>query len=123
MATKRLPGCPVCNGEITVTEYKCESCGITVRGKFSVGPFFNLTDEQIVFVATFLASHGSIKQVESRLGISYPTVKTRLKEINRKLGLEDEELKESDETDSILSRLESGELNIDEAIKEIEKEK
>ena len=37
--------------------------------------------EDQVFVAAFLKSHGSIKEMEQVFGVSYPTVKARLNRI------------------------------------------
>jgi hypothetical protein len=123
MELKKIPGCPSCKGEVIVTEYICPKCGITVRGKFRSGPFSELNDEQVSIVAAFLASGGNIRQMESRLGMSYPTVKTRLREINIALGLETEEqIVESDKS-SILDKLEKGEIDVQKALEELEKEK
>ena len=121
MAVQRIPGCPSCKDEVIITEYMCPSCGITVRGHFRVGPFAALSDEQIATVAAFLASGGNIKQMESRLGLSYPTVKARLKEINVVLGLEVTEPEKSPYLD-VLESLDRGELNVAEALRKMEEE-
>jgi len=123
MELKKIPGCPSCKKEVVVTEYTCPDCGITVRGKFRAGPFAALNDEQVGIVAAFLASGGNIRQMESRLGMSYPTVKTRLKEINLVLGLETGEQPVNDERSSVLEKLEKGEIDVQKALEELEKEK
>jgi len=123
METKKIPGCPSCKNEVVVTEYVCPDCGITVRGKFRAGPFAALSDEQVSIVAAFLASGGNIKQMEARLNLSYPTVKARLKEINQTLGLEEVVEESSEVSSGILEQLESGEIDVAEALKQLEKEK
>ncbi len=120
MTNQKIPGCPSCKGEVIVTEYRCPKCDITVKGQFRAGPFTGLDNEQVTFVAAFLASQGNIKQVEARLGISYPTVKAKLKEINRILGLEEEETDKK--TGEILEKLEAGEIDVEEALYKLEKE-
>ena len=115
MSISKIPGCPSCKGEIIVTEYTCPKCGITVKGKFRAGFFAPLDAEQITFVAAFLASHGNIRQMEARLGISYPTVKARIREINQLLELE--------ESSEIIDMLETGRISAEEAIKKLEKER
>ncbi len=123
MKIGKIPGCPACKSEVIVTEYTCPNCGITVKGKFRAGPFVALNDEQVGIVAAFLASSGNIKQMESRLGLSYPTVKLRLKEINRTLGLEEEVEKGTKMISDVINLLESGNIDVAEAIKQLEKEK
>jgi hypothetical protein len=80
-----LTECPTCRGELTVTEYQCPVCRITIHGQFGLGGLGSLTREQEDFVRVFLCSEGNIREVERRLKISYPTVKNRLAEITRKL--------------------------------------
>ncbi|MCK5832418.1 DUF2089 domain-containing protein, partial [bacterium] len=111
MELKKLKGCPSCNGEVIVTEYYCPKCDITVRGKFEAGPFDNLNREQVGIVGAFLASGGNIKQMEARLGLSYPTVKTRLREINIALGLDEIPIESNDRID-ILKNLEEGKMDV-----------
>ena len=120
MNTLKIPGCPSCKNEVVVTEYTCPKCGITVKGRFRAGFFAPLDPAQTTFVAAFLASHGNIKQVETRLGISYPTVKARLREINQRLGLE--EPAEMAESSEIIEMLEAGEISVEEALEKLDKE-
>jgi hypothetical protein len=116
-----IPGCPQCKGQVVVTEYECPECGITVRGRFTPGPFTGLNADQIRFVAAFIASDGSIKQIEARLGISYPTVKARLLEIKKILGLEDNT--KENKSNEVLELLETGGISVEEALKRLEKER
>jgi len=76
-----LQHCPVCHQLLTVTEYSCPACDIHIQGHFAPAPFPNLTPAQWQFIRTFILAQGNIKEVERRLNISYPTVKSRLQEI------------------------------------------
>lgn len=58
---------------------------IVLEGHFELPPLAQLTMGDQVFVVAFLRSHGSIKDMEELFGISYPTVKNRLKRIAQKL--------------------------------------
>jgi len=82
---KRLKRCPVCNIDLVIREYYCPDCEITIRGDFTQSDLATLTLGQQEFVKVFLLAQGNIKEVEKRLGISYPTVKNRLGEIVRQL--------------------------------------
>lgn len=78
--------CPVCTGELAVTRLHCETCGTTLEGEFSVGRFGRLTKEQLALLESFLRSRGNLRDMERELGISYPTVRSRVEALIRALG-------------------------------------
>jgi hypothetical protein len=78
--------CPVCSGELAVTRLHCRSCGTTLEGEFSVGRFGRLTREQLLLLESFLRSRGNLRDMERELGISYPTVRSRVEALVRALG-------------------------------------
>ena len=91
---------------------------IAIEGAFAPPQLARLTAEDQVFVAAFLRSHGSIKEMEQVFGVSYPTIKARLNRIAGAL-----EFVETDPTPSrheILDRLSRGEITADEAIAVLE---
>jgi len=89
MARDVIATCPVCQGELTVTRLHCRSCGTALEGEFGVGRFGRLEREQLTFLESFLRSRGNLKEMERELGISYPTVRSRLEALLRALGLGD----------------------------------
>src|SRR5829696_5433625 len=78
--------CPVCSAELAVTRLHCRSCGTTLEGEFSVGRFGRLTREQLTLLESFLRSRGNLRDMERELGISYPTVRSRVEALVRALG-------------------------------------
>ena len=71
-----------------------------------------------MFVAAFVRSHGSIKEMEQVFGVSYPTVKARLNRIAATL-----EFVETDPQPGraeVLDRLARGEITADQAIADLE---
>ena len=78
--------CPVCSGELAVTRLHCRSCGTTLEGDFSVGRFGRLTREQLALLESFLRSRGNLRDMERELGLSYPTVRSRVEALVRSLG-------------------------------------
>jgi hypothetical protein len=78
--------CPVCSNELAVTRLHCRSCGTTLEGDFSVGRFGRLTREQLALLESFLRSRGNLREMERELGISYPTVRSRVEALVRALG-------------------------------------
>ena len=78
--------CPVCSNELAVTRLHCSSCGTTLEGDFSVGRFGRLNREQMTLLESFLRSRGNLREMERELGISYPTVRSRVEALVRALG-------------------------------------
>jgi hypothetical protein len=78
--------CPVCSSELAVTRLHCGSCGTTLEGDFSVGRFGRLSREQLALLESFLRSRGNLREMERELGISYPTVRSRVEALVRALG-------------------------------------
>jgi len=81
--------CPFCEGPLVVTRLHCERCDTTIEGRFSpqfASPLARLTPEQLRFVEAFLRAEGKFSRLEKELGLSYPTLRNRLREILRALG-------------------------------------
>ena len=96
---------------------------IAIEGAFELPQLARLTWEDQVFVAAFLKSHGSIKEMEQVFGVSYPTVKARLNRIAGQLEFVDTNpapLKPESVRSQILHRLERGEITPAEAIRQLE---
>ena len=110
--------CPVCHDDLLVTQLGCRNCGTELGGRFTMGRLFQLTPEQLHFVEIFLRCAGKINCVEEELGISYPTVRSRLEEIIRALGYEVGKEREADDERrrEILAQLARKEISSDEAL-------
>ncbi len=78
--------CPVCSNELAVTRLHCRNCGTTLEGDFSVGRFGRLNRDQLTLLESFLRSRGNLRDMERELGISYPTVRSRVEALVRALG-------------------------------------
>jgi hypothetical protein len=91
---------------------------IVLEGQFALPQLARLSAEDQVFVAAFLKSHGSIKEMEHVFGVSYPTVKARLNRIAALLEFVDTDPKPS--RNEILDRLARGEISAADAIRELE---
>ena len=91
---------------------------IAIEGAFELPQLGRLVGDDQVFVAAFLRSHGSIKEMEQVFGISYPTVKARLNRIAASLDFVETDPMPS--RSDVLERLGRGEITADEAIAELE---
>lgn len=125
-----MPGrCPVCGDILETTRLHCRQCDTMIEGHFSMERLSRLSAEQLSFVETFLRCEGTIKRVEKELGVSYPTVRSRLEDVIRTLGFEVistypagmEELSDTERT-RILDQLDRGEIAYEEALRLLRKE-
>ena len=111
----RVSKCPACgNTEFDIQRLGCTNCGTAVEGSFSVSRLATLPEEQVAFVETFLKCRGNIKEVERELGISYPTVRSRLDKVIQRLGYGEDTA--ATNRREILSALERNEMSPEEAV-------
>jgi hypothetical protein len=119
----KAPGkCPVCGNKLTISRLNCHQCGTTLEGQFSPCEFCSLPKEELDFLKTFIKCRGSIKDVEKELGISYPTVKSKLNSLIEALGFhipeveaEDLQTEREEAKKRIISDLENGVITAKEA--------
>ena len=105
--------------KVAVERVKILDNGIAIEGNFSLPPLAGLSAEDQVFVMAFVGSHGSIKDMETMFGISYPTVKNRLNRIAKQLELVETVLGQSRE--DVLAELDQGLINTEEALRRLGK--
>jgi hypothetical protein len=91
---------------------------IVVEGAFELPQLARLPVEDQIFIAAFVKSHGSIKEMENVFGVSYPTVKARLNRIAGALQFIDTNPRPS--RSEVLERLAKGKISAEQAIKELE---
>ena len=72
-----------------MTRLHCSTCGTSLEGEFSVGRFGRLNRDQMALLESFLRSRGNLRDMERELGLSYPTVRSRVDGLVRALGLGD----------------------------------
>ena len=120
-----IGACPVCGESLQVTRLHCPNCDSAVEGVFSLGDFNRLNREQMQFVQTFIKNRGSLKDVGTELGVSYPTVVKGLNDVLVALGFADR-VKPAEEPPvgaeqrrDILERLARGELGADDAARQL----
>ncbi|MCP3960616.1 MAG: DUF2089 domain-containing protein [bacterium] len=108
--------CSGCGQPMEITRLECSDCGVSTVGEFEVPPLARLPAEDQVFVHAFVRHHGSIKKMEKLLGVSYPTVKNRLRAITAEL---DRSFEVPSANAAILQALAEGEITVNEALEKI----
>src|SRR5271157_5285866 len=112
--TQLTQGQPMVIERVRLTEEN-----IVIDGSFDLPQLARLSQEDQVFVAAFVRSHGSIKEMEQTFGVSYPTIKSRLNRIAK--SLEFVEIDPAPSRVEVLERLNRGEITAEQAIEEMEK--
>lgn len=91
--------CPSCQGALAPRKLICTACDLTLEGSFaaawspspdarnhgSPNEFASLPDEDLHLLRIFVHCEGSIREMESALGLSYPTIKGRLARLRERL--------------------------------------
>ena len=98
---------------------------VAIEGRFELPPLAQLAAEDQIFVAAFVRSHGSIKQMETFFGVSYPTIKNRLNRIGTQLPFAEIAPEPEPErppvtpAGELLSQLERGTMSVDEVVRQL----
>lgn len=82
----QLPtSCPSCGSELQVKTLACPGCDTSVRGVYALPALVRLSSDDQEFVKSFVLDSGSLKDIASRYGVSYPTVRNRLDDLIARL--------------------------------------
>jgi hypothetical protein len=108
---------------------KCGVCELTVTGAFVSNEFASLGEEELHFLRIFVHCEGRIREMESALGVSYPTIKNRLAKLKEVLaaGVESSQAAAAgdvvgfvgDEKGEIVAALEAGRISFEEAMERL----
>jgi hypothetical protein len=90
-----LTKCPVCGGDLMVTQLRCPACDTQIEGSFDPGmsrdrlheafspeqlkpllPFSRLSAEQLQFILTFVRCEGRFNRMEDEMGCPTPRCAT-----------------------------------------------
>ncbi|WFE19420.1 DUF2089 domain-containing protein [Solwaraspora sp. WMMD937] len=107
-----------------VERVRLADSGVAVEGQFEPPQLAQLSADDQVFVAAFVRSHGSIKEMERIFGVSYPTVKSRLNRIVEQLDfVEQLDIADTGPTPAsaeVVDRLRRGEITVRQALAELD---
>lgn len=115
--------CPLTGGEIVVTRIYCPDADVSIEGRFAVSepPFAQLTPEQLRFVEVFVRNEGKLNRLEDELGLSYPTIRSRLHDVIRTLGYEPgKEEAPAVDRKQVLADLDAGLISFEDAMQKLQ---
>ena len=100
--------CSYCDSAMRVTRLTCEECGLSHQGDFHTPRLYRLAPEDQKFVELFVLASGSLKQMAKLLGISYPTVRSRLDKLIERTRVE--QRKDEQRKQNILQDIDAGRI-------------
>lgn len=106
---------------LAVTRLQCPACGTEVAGHFGSGRMVNVAEPHASLLELFLRARGNMKELERELGLSYPTVRSRLEKALIAAGLGEAPASNADRAEAaaqrvaILEELEQGAITAAEA--------
>ena len=109
----RIHECPFCNEKVRIKKVECCKCGINFEGEFYTSPIMSLSEEDQSFIELFVLNSGSLKEMAKLLGITYPTVRSKLDQIIS--NMKEEINKHDDYKTAILEKVSQGKITADKA--------
>jgi hypothetical protein len=79
VADKKLPTqCPSCGSTLRVERLRCPECRSSVEGEFALGLLARLDADEGQLVISLIKASGSLMDLASEYGVSYPTIRNRV---------------------------------------------
>jgi hypothetical protein len=79
--------CPMCETKLKSVKLACPTCKAEFPIETELSVFDYLSENDMSFLKTFLSCRGSLKDLQEKMNISYPTAKKKLDDIIQQLGL------------------------------------
>ena len=73
--------CPYCGGTMTVSQMSCDHCKLAITAAFPMSRLGGLPVEHQRFIEMFVLAGGNLKEIAEQVGVSYPTIRSRLDKV------------------------------------------
>src|SRR5579864_8018053 len=80
--------CPYCSTPMVITRMTCGRCGAAIEADFPMSRLGMLPVENQRFIEMFVLAGGNLKQIAEQVGVSYPTIRSRLDKVIESLRTE-----------------------------------
>ena len=107
--------CPYCGAGMAVTRMTCAHCAVSVDAAFPMSRLASLPVEHQRFIEMFVLSGGNLKEIAEQVGVSYPTIRSRLDKVIDALRTEISKTRRVQ--GNLLDAVEPGKANAQEAAK------
>jgi hypothetical protein len=105
--------CPYCGSTMVVSKMTCGHCQVAVEAEFPMSRLSTLPVEHQKFIEMFVLAGGNLKEIAEQVGVSYPTIRSRLDRVIETL--RGEIAKTQRVKGSLLDAVEPGKTNAAEA--------
>jgi hypothetical protein len=66
---------------MAVTQMTCDRCRVSVQAVFPMSRLASLPVEHQRFIEMFVLAGGNLKEIAEQVGVSYPTIRSRLDKV------------------------------------------
>lgn len=73
--------CPYCGSPMVVTRMGCGHCNASIEAQFPMSRLGSLPVEHQKFIEMFVLAGGNLKEIAEQVGVSYPTIRSRLDKV------------------------------------------
>src|SRR3954451_24654289 len=73
--------CPYCGTTMVVSRMTCGRCHVSVEAAFPMSRLGSLPVEHQRFIEMFVLAGGNLKEIAEQVGVSYPTIRSRLDKV------------------------------------------
>ena len=73
--------CPYCGGAMATTQMACGHCHVSIAANFPMSRIAGLPVEHQRFIEMFVLAGGNLKEIAEQVGVSYPTIRSRLDKV------------------------------------------
>jgi len=73
--------CPYCGSGMVVSRMTCGHCDVSIDAAFPMSRLGGLPVEHQRFIEMFVLSGGNLKEIAEQVGVSYPTIRSRLDKV------------------------------------------
>ncbi len=111
--------CPYCGNPMTVTEMTCGPCRTSIQAAFPMSRLAGMPVEHQRFIEMFVLAGGNLKEIAEQVGVSYPTIRSRLDKVIETLR---EQIGKSQRVrGNVLDAVQPGKANAEEAARLIKR--
>lgn len=111
----KLDDCPNCGNVLTVRKKECRRCGLGLEADFDESPLVLLPREEQDFILEFVLCGGNFRALSQEVGLTYPTLRTRLDRIITRL----KGISRSVTAEGVLEAIDQGSLTAREGIRKL----
>jgi hypothetical protein len=73
--------CPYCGDGLTIAAMACPHCRVRIEAAFPMSHLGRMPVEHQRFIEMFVLCSGNLKQLAEQVGVSYPTIRSRLDKV------------------------------------------